>query len=187
MAFTKMTEDVSNISKLDDAPNDTNGLTAAQLKAEFDKAGNQLKAFINQFINALEANGAESVGITPNTLIGSATNVQMALLQIAQKVQDTTLGAIPDRTITADKLVRKTITGEEIADGAVNDDHISDVAASKITGALDITHGGTGAYDATSAMRNLLAGGKTILSSNQYGDTLPAAGEEGQIFFLKVK
>jgi len=39
-------------------------------------------------------------------------------------------------------------------------------------------------YTLTSS--SLLAQGMTILSSNQYGTTLPAAGNEGRIFFLKV-
>lgn len=35
-------------------------------------------------------------------------------------------------------------------------------------------------------LKNMLADGNTILSSNQYGDTLPAAGNAGRIFFKKV-
>lgn len=39
--------DISFISKLDDEPNDVGGMTSAQLKAEFDKAGNVIKDYIN--------------------------------------------------------------------------------------------------------------------------------------------
>ena len=35
-------------------------------------------------------------------------------------------------------------------------------------------------------MTALFASGKTVLSSNQYGDTLPAAGTAGRVFFKKV-
>ena len=39
--------DLNIIQKLDDEPNDVGGLTAAQLKAEFDKAGNIIKDYLN--------------------------------------------------------------------------------------------------------------------------------------------
>ena len=40
--------DLSFISKLDDEPNDVGGMTSAQLKAEFDRAGNVIKEYINE-------------------------------------------------------------------------------------------------------------------------------------------
>jgi len=40
-------EDLNIISKLDDEPNDHQGLTPAQLKARFDMAGNAIKAYLN--------------------------------------------------------------------------------------------------------------------------------------------
>lgn len=49
-----------------------------------------------------------------------------------------------------------------------------------------ITQGGTGATTAEDALKNLFAGGNAILSSNQYGDSLPEAGTAGRIFFKKV-
>lgn len=44
------------------------------------------------------------------------------------------------------------------------------------------------AYAANTAtgLKNLFADGNTILSSYQYGDTLPAAGNAGRIFFKKL-
>lgn len=47
MEFTKMTEDVSQVSKLGNHPKSDNGLTAAGLKAWFDKAGEITKSFLN--------------------------------------------------------------------------------------------------------------------------------------------
>lgn len=41
-------DDMNIISKLDDEPNDVGGLTAAELKAEFDKAGNIIKKYLNE-------------------------------------------------------------------------------------------------------------------------------------------
>lgn len=40
-------DDLDVIQKLDDEPNDVGGLTASELKAEFDKAGNIIKDYIN--------------------------------------------------------------------------------------------------------------------------------------------
>ena len=44
------------------------------------------------------------------------------------------------------------------------------------------------AYAANSAtgLKNLYADGNTILSSYQYGDELPAAGNAGRIFFKRL-
>ena len=42
-----MEDDVDVIQKLDDEPNDVGGLSAAELKAKFDEAGNIIKGYIN--------------------------------------------------------------------------------------------------------------------------------------------
>jgi len=47
MALTKLTENLNNIQALHDKPNTADGLTADQLKAKFDKAGNDIKTYIN--------------------------------------------------------------------------------------------------------------------------------------------
>ena len=46
MSFTKMTDDLNIIQGLPDLPNDVGGLTAAQLKATYDKAGLLLKKYM---------------------------------------------------------------------------------------------------------------------------------------------
>lgn len=50
MAIEKLTKDLNIIQKLDDEPNDVGGLTSAELKAEFDKAGNEIKEYINSTV-----------------------------------------------------------------------------------------------------------------------------------------
>lgn len=47
MALTKMTQDVNNIQGLSDRPNTIDGLTAAELKAKYDKAGSDIKTYLN--------------------------------------------------------------------------------------------------------------------------------------------
>ena len=51
---------------------------------------------------------------------------------------------------------------------------------------IPIENGGTGASDGAVGLSNLFANGNTILSSYQYGDELPAAGNAGRIFFKRL-
>ena len=54
-----------------------------------------------------------------------------------------------------------------------------------LSGIVSLTNGGTGAADGATGLKNLFAAGTTVLSSNQYGDTLPDASTVGQLFFKK--
>ncbi len=51
---------------------------------------------------------------------------------------------------------------------------------------LPISKGGTNASNGATGLANLFAAGATVLSSHQYGDTLPDAGTVGRIFFKKI-
>lgn len=75
MAFTRLENDMANISKLSDRPNQNDGLSAAQLKGRFDKAGVDIKDFINDvLIEELESKGgADNIGSTPLSVGGSTT------------------------------------------------------------------------------------------------------------------
>lgn len=48
MPLTKFTENVNNIQSLSDRPNTVDGLTSSQLKELFDKAGTDIKTFLNE-------------------------------------------------------------------------------------------------------------------------------------------
>lgn len=50
MALTKLEADVNNIQKLSDKPNEIDGLTSAELKERFDKAGADIKAYLNSIL-----------------------------------------------------------------------------------------------------------------------------------------
>lgn len=50
MAITKLTVNVNNIQALSDRPNEIDGLDAAELKARFDKAGSDIKTYINEVL-----------------------------------------------------------------------------------------------------------------------------------------
>ena len=64
----------------------------------------------------------------------------------------------------------------------------SDVWYPILTGknAVTISQGGTGASNGATGLKNLFASGNTVLSSYQYGDTLPSAGTKGRIFFKRL-
>ena len=47
MALTKLTTNLNNIQALHDRPNTSDGLTADELKERFDRAGNDIKSYIN--------------------------------------------------------------------------------------------------------------------------------------------
>lgn len=47
MPLTKLTTNVNNIQALSDQPNTVDGLTSSQLKEKFDKAGADIKSYIN--------------------------------------------------------------------------------------------------------------------------------------------
>lgn len=69
MSLPKMTTAVNNISQLDTRPNAVNGLTADQLKAEFDKGPEAIKKFLNEvLIPALDsAITLDALGAVPET------------------------------------------------------------------------------------------------------------------------
>lgn len=47
MALTKLTTNLNNIQALHDRPNTSDGLTSDELKERFDRAGNDIKSYIN--------------------------------------------------------------------------------------------------------------------------------------------
>ena len=82
MPFSEFTKDMGIISKLEDEPNDVGGLTAAQLKAKFDEAGEAVKAYLNETLLAEQA-AATAAGALGAALNGETVTVQQALDMLA--------------------------------------------------------------------------------------------------------
>lgn len=78
MALTKLTKDMAIIQKLDDEPNDVGGLTAEELKAKFDEAGETIKEFLNETLLS-ELGGENAAGSLGAVLNDEKTSVQEAL------------------------------------------------------------------------------------------------------------
>ena len=51
MALTKFLVDVNNIQALSDRPNEIDGLDSSQLKEKFDKAGRDIKSYLNNTLS----------------------------------------------------------------------------------------------------------------------------------------
>lgn len=132
MEITRFTEDVNNISRLDDQPNDVGGMSAAELKAEFDKAGNSLKNYINEVLLPLleSKDGASYIGVSAIEGIEQAANVQAALAACVGLVQQASVGNVVDGSITAVKLANLAITATKLAAASVTEDKLADGAVS---------------------------------------------------------
>ena len=119
----RVTDELGTVSTLDDRPNDTGGLTAAELKAKFDADSGTLKDYVNDvLIPFLEGtSAAASLGIT--TIPGfSADNIQTALEQIVQAMQDVTQGSVADGSITLAKLAAE-VTAIALGGAAASHTH----------------------------------------------------------------
>ena len=66
MALTKCTADVNNIQALSDRPNTIDGLTSSQLKERYDKAGADIKEYINETLTEELDTALSSIPSTDN-------------------------------------------------------------------------------------------------------------------------
>ena len=114
--FTKCTAATNIVSQLSDTPNVTEGLSGDDLKAKFDKAGTDLKTYINDTLIAeLEGTGcAAKLGIA--TITGmTAANVQAALAELYAAVS-AGLGTGEVKTANIDD---GAVTTAKVADSAI--------------------------------------------------------------------
>jgi len=120
MAINEYTGATNIIASLPDDPNDSGGLTAAQLKAKFDENAANLKTYINDTLvaelnsNTSGVSGADNVGyggdVPDVSTVGGALN----------KIWEGGSGTIPpDDSITTAKLVDENVTTAKLADAAV--------------------------------------------------------------------
>lgn len=109
MAFTKITDDLNIIQALPDEPNEAGGLSAAQLKAKFDEAGNKLKNGVNSLIDELgDYRAASNIGFVSTSGVPE-DNVQAAITNVQAQVRDISQGTVADGSITKRKLANDTI------------------------------------------------------------------------------
>ena len=132
MAFTQLSDDLNIIQALDDEPNDVGGLSAQELKAKFDEAGNTIKTYLNDtFLTELGGDdGAPNVGITVIPEIPTVANVQDALVAIIRIAQEAQSGTLTPGIIDTEKLANLAVTTGKLADACVT---VNKVAADAVT------------------------------------------------------
>ena len=69
MALTQFTENVNNIQALSDRPNELDGLTSAELKQRFDKAGADIKNYLNNTLLAELDTKFETIPTSETTVL----------------------------------------------------------------------------------------------------------------------
>ena len=130
MAISKFNEDLDIIQKLDTYPNDTDGLSADELKERFDRAGNLLKTFLNEVL--IPELAAENIPFTASTAV-DAVNIQKAIENVQAQISGVTLNMIPDRTVTRAKLAKSLddLLSALSSDSTSHDSSIAELGASK--------------------------------------------------------
>lgn len=122
MAYSKITDDMNIIQALPDEPNDVGGLTAAELKAKFDEAGNKIKTAFNNLVDELndDSSGASAseIGFTRSAGV-PADNVQDAIDNVQSQLAGISQGAVADGSITTAKLADGAVTAEKLASGGI--------------------------------------------------------------------
>ena len=205
MTLPPIGNDLDIIAKLDDEPNDVGGMTPAELKAQFDLAGNIIKAYLNGvLLPALQivADTATSItGITGvlHTLTGDDTKLPTGKA-VADAIQaagggdmmkanyDTNSDGKVNAADVADEAAKlstaRTLsvtggaTGSATFDGS--DDAEINVTAldpTLLTGAVPVIKGGTGASSAAAALYNLINALTTTTPAS--GDKVPFADVSG--------
>ena len=130
MAISKFNEDLDIIQKLDTYPNDTDGLSADELKERFDRAGNLLKTFLNEVL--IPELAAENIPFTASTAVDAA-NIQKAIENVQKQISNVTLNMIPDRTVTRAKLAKSLddLLSALSSDSTSHDSSIAELGESK--------------------------------------------------------
>ena len=80
MGLTKFMTNVNNIQDLSDKPNEIDGLTSAELKAKFDKAGADIKSYINGTLT-------EEIDTKFSEIPGTISSELSALIQQIREVE----------------------------------------------------------------------------------------------------
>lgn len=198
MALTPFNEDIEIISKLSDLPNDTEGLSPAELKERFDRAGKLLKEYINGVLltelGGASAAGSLGVGAVNGTDMGAT--IQAVLDALAAQIVEATLGSIPDRSIGESKFADLAVSTRALSELAVT---AAKIAAGAVTTAKLATGAVTAAKIATGAVTNEKtdfsggfspAGPIRLTKGVHYFDSvedIPAGTDQGRLYLVKVE
>jgi hypothetical protein len=144
------------------------------MQSLFDEVRDALNALISALNSTASASGAKQIAISPIVGLTGYDNVQDALAGLLAIYE---AGTVTDGSVTTPKLASKAVTTAKIDDGAVDTEQLADGA---VTGEKTDFSDGLAFGDAT-------FNGKMILSSDDYGDELPATPTAGRLFFKRVQ
>lgn len=184
----KLTQDLAIISKLGDNPGSENNLTTEALRAKFDAAALIIQQYINDvLVPALDVSSNPEGGLVMQGAIDMAgysltglkspvNNKDAVSLEFAKKTfaLATELTDILSEIGTVSASAEKAqTTATSAADLAATAKGTADAAQKTAAAALPKAGG-------------VLTGMLILTEGVHYGETLPAAGAKGRIFFKKV-
>jgi hypothetical protein len=163
----------------------------AKVRADMQCLFDELAAGIQKLITELQKyntgsgdSGANNVGVDAIAGLTGVTNVQSALATLKTQLDGATQGAVPDNSLTTAKYQDLSVTTPKINDGAVTHDKIG---ADAVTDANCDFSAGLDVDGDLNVDGDTTLGGMIVLDSDSYGDTLPAPGTPGRLFFLRVQ
>lgn len=162
MSLPKMTTPVNNISLLDDLPNAVGGLSAAELKARFDKAGGDIQTFLNEtLIPAIE-----QMGVDEGAARDAAIQAAIDALEL-----DTTVENLQKAIMAAESRAKEYADTKDAANLTAAKQYADGKAVDAANAAVNAA-----AADATSKANAALSGAKQY-ADKQDAATLTAAKE----------
>lgn len=106
---------------------------------------------------------------------------------IYHRINHLTGSAVPPARTVAGYPLSADITVAQLLAALTHSHSAADINAGTLDSSrlptVPLTKGGTGAANGATGLKNLFAAGSTIISSKQYGTTLPTNPTEGQLFF----
>ena len=177
----KLTQDLAIISKLGDNPGSENYLTTAALRAKFDAAVLIIQQYINDvLVPALDMSSNPAGGLDMQGSIDMAGYSLTGLKDPSNDKDAVSFGFAKKTFALATELTDLLNDIDAAAKVAENAKTAADGAATLAATAKSI------ADAALPASGGALTGVLTLTKDIHYGDTLPAAGTKGRIFFKKV-
>lgn len=171
-------------------------VTAESLKIlhNYNAENFETKENVENLLNEIESNFHESLENTESSLNGNLADFEGSVNETFEDINNSlnifndSLNNKFDKPANNIIPINKGGTGASNANDAIRNLGITptSIGAEPAFDVLPITQGGTNASNGATGLKNLFASGATILSSYQYGDTLPSAGTAGRIFFKKL-
>lgn len=163
--------DANETKILSPAPSSGSRIDAVVL--QLDESSRDIKLVV------LEGTSGASPSIPVLTRTAEKYEIMLAYITVSAGTSSLAASNITDSRSNTDYCgILNTFASILIPDGSISDD--------KIAGPISISNGGTGASDGAIGLKNLLASGLTVLSSNQYGENFPTNPQAGTLFFKKV-